>query len=86
MYREIRDRPNIFHAIMVPNALQPNILYEGHNTLGHSGSTRLYHFIRRHYYLKKLNQHCNKYMPLCTECLQVTQKEPPYINLHLPIP
>ena len=33
------DGPNIFHSIMVPNALQPNILYECHNALGHNGST-----------------------------------------------
>ena len=52
-YRKIRDRPNIFHAIMVPIALQPYILYECHNALGHNGSTRMYHFIRRYYYWKK---------------------------------
>ena len=52
MYRKIRDEPNIFHAIIVPNTLQSYILYECHNALGHNGSTRLYHFIRRHYYWK----------------------------------
>ena len=33
-YREIRDGPNVFHAIMIPDALQSYILYESHNALG----------------------------------------------------
>ena len=86
MYRKIRDQSNIFHANMVPYALQPYILYESHNALGHNGSTRLYHFIRMHYYWKALHQHCNKYLCSCPECQQVTLKEPQYVNLHLPIP
>ena len=49
-YRKIRDGPNVFHAILVPNALQPFISYKSHSPLGHNDSTRLYHFIRRHYY------------------------------------
>ena len=85
-YRKIREGPNIFHAIMVPNTLQPFILYECHNALGHNGSTRLYHFIRRNHYWKKVCQQCNKYMHSCTECQQVTLKELQYTNLHIPIP
>ena len=62
IYRKIRDGPNIFHISMVPNAFQPYNLYESHNAVGHNDSTRLYHFIRRHYYWKELHQHCNKYV------------------------
>ena len=75
-----------FHTIMVPNTLQPYILYESHNALGHTGSTRLYTSIRKHYYWKKLYQHCNKYIQPCPECQPVTLKEPQYINLHLHTP
>ena len=60
IYRKIRDRPNIFHAIMVPKNLQPRILYECHNALGHNGSTGLYHPIRRNYYWENLHQNWNK--------------------------
>ena len=60
IYRKIRDRPNSFHAIVVPNALQSYILYESDNALGHNGCARLCHFIRKHYYWTKLCQHCNK--------------------------
>ena len=35
---------------------------------------------------KKLHQNCKKYVYSCTDCQQVTPKEPKYINLHLPIP
>ena len=52
-YGKIRDGSNIFHAIMVPNILQPYILYKSHNATGHNGSTRLYHIIIRHHYWKK---------------------------------
>ena len=85
-YRKIRDGPNIFHAIMVPNALHSYILYESHKVLGHNGSTSLFHFIRRHYYWKRLHQHHNMYIHSCTEWQQVTLKDPQYINLHLLIP
>ena len=86
IYRKIRDRPNIIHAIMVPNTLQSDILYECHNALGHNGSTRLYHFISRHYYWKRLCQHCNTYVCSCSGCQQVALKGPQYVNLCLPIP
>ena len=46
VYRKVRDGLNIFHAIMFPQLLQPYILYESHNVLGHNGSTRLYTFIK----------------------------------------
>ena len=36
-YRKIRDGPNIFHVVMGLNALQPYILYESQNALGHNG-------------------------------------------------
>ena len=75
-YLQIRDRPNIFHTIMVPNTVQPYILYECHNALGHNGSTRLYNFIRRHYYWKKLCQHCNKYMLVCRMLTSNFKKSP----------
>ena len=44
-YRKITNGPNIFHTVMIPNALQLYILYESHNALGHHGSTRMYHII-----------------------------------------
>ena len=82
----MRDEPNVFHAILVPNTLQPYILYESHKAQGHNGSTRLYDFIRKHYYWKKLHQHSNKYIWSCPDCQQIALKEPHYINLHLPVP
>ena len=33
VYRKIKDRANIFHAVMVPQTLQPYILYGYSNTL-----------------------------------------------------
>ena len=39
VYRKMKDGSNVSHAIMVPQNLQPYILYENHNTLGHNGST-----------------------------------------------
>ena len=70
---------------MVSQNLQSYILYKSHNALGHKGSTKLYNFIKRFYYWKKLCQDCNKYIRSCIECKQVILKEPQYVNLHLPI-
>ena len=36
--------------------------------------------------MKKLHQHCNKYIRSCPECQQVTLKEPQYVDLHLHTP
>ena len=71
---------------MVPQTLQPYILYESHNALGHNGSTRMFNFIKKHHYWKKLWQHCNKYVRSSLECQKVTLKEPHYVDLHLLIP
>ena len=81
--RKVRDGPNIFQAIMIAKTLQPYILYMCHNALGHNGSMRLYHFIRRKYFWKKVHQNCNKFVHSWTECQQVTLKEPQYISLKL---
>ena len=83
-YRKIKNGPNIFQTVMVPLALQPYILYESHNALGHNDFTRVYNFVKRHYW-RKLHQHCNKYVRSCPECQQVTLKEHHYVNLCLPI-
>ena len=64
-YAKIKDGQNIFHAIMVPQMLQPYILYEIHNPLGHNCLKRLYNFIKRHYYWRKVCQLCNKYVRSC---------------------
>ena len=73
----------VFIQLWSCHTLQPYILYESHNAPGQYVSTRLYNFIRRQYYWKKLHQQCNKYVQSCPECQQVTLKEPQYINLHL---
>ena len=71
---------------MALQTLQPYILYESHNALQNNGSTWFVDFIKRHYYWRKLYQHCNYYIRSCPECQQVTQKEPHYVDLHLSIP
>ena len=71
----IKDRYYIFYAIMVPQMLQPDILYEN-----------MYNFIKRNYYWRKLHQPCNKFVRSCPECQQVTLKEPSHVELHPPIP
>ena len=35
-HQQIKDEPNIFHAVMVPQTLQPYILYESHNAIEHN--------------------------------------------------
>ena len=85
VYWKIKDGSNIFHAIMMPQILLPYILYESHKALGHKGSTRLYNFIKWHYYWKRLWQHCNKYVRPCPKCQQFTLKELHYVDSHLPI-
>ena len=72
MYRGAWEESNVSHAIMVPCKMQPYILYESHNALGHISFTWLYKFIKRFYYWKKLCQDCNKYIRSCTDCQQVT--------------
>ena len=84
-YRNIRDGPNVFHKFMAhhTHTLQPYILYESHNVLGHNGSNRLFNFIRRHHYWKKLGQKCNKYVQSCPECQQDTFKKNPNILTYI---
>ena len=41
----VRDHDKQFKAIVVPQGVQNDVLYEGHIGLGHNGSMRLYQFI-----------------------------------------
>ena len=80
IFWKIKDRSNIFHAIMVPQIMQTHFLYLSHTALGHNGPTRLYNHIKRHYYWRKLH------VRSCPECQQVTVKECHYVDFHLHIP
>ena len=86
IYRKIKDESNIFHSIMVPQTLEPYILYMSYNALGHNCPTCLHSIIKRHYYWRKLCQHCNRYVRSCPNFQQLTLKEPHNVDIHLPIP
>ena len=65
LYTEkIKDGTNISHVIMVPQTLQPYILYKSYNPLGNNASI----YLLKYYYWKKLCQHCYKYVRSCPEC------------------
>ena len=48
LHKKVIDFNSIFSSVVVPKVL---IKYAPHNALGHIGATKLYHFIKRIYYL-----------------------------------
>ena len=83
--QEDKDQIKYSFMIMVPQTFQPYILSESHNAVGHNGVQDCTTLLKDTYYLKKVWQHCNKYVRSCPECQQVTLKEPYYVDLHLQI-
>ena len=86
LYRRVPDGRNECHAIFVPEDLRPYMLFELHNCFGHSGSTKLYNYMRRFYYWPKMSQDCAKHVRSCEQCQQVNLKPHKFLQLSTAIP
>jgi transposase InsO family protein len=78
--------PDCFEALVVPKPLRAHILYYAHDTLGHNGTTRTYHFIKRFFFWPGLRPAVDKHIRGCLKCRRRNLQAQKYAPLHLPVP
>ena len=84
--KKIQDHRKEYTALIVPKLLHKYMLLESHTSLGHTGRTRLYQFLKRQYYQKHLKMAVQKFVRHCLQCKMTYLKTPIYAPLHLEVP
>ena len=95
MHYQLKD--NILHkyvtqyqqthlAMVLPQALIPNIMKMAHDDLGHNGVTRTHMALKKLYYWKGMKKDINKYIRSCNTCQHRNQQVVKYASLHFDVP
>ena len=67
----------------MPQILIKYLLQTSHDSLGHTGATKLYHFTKRFYYFQGMRKKIYQYGRSCHKCqIMNLQKKTHFINLH----
>ena len=84
LMRNITDKKQCFHTMVLPWVLIIHILKVAHDELGHNGTTRTYMLVHRLYYWKGLKASVNKYLKQCIMCWKKTVQVVKYAQMHFP--
>ena len=84
--KTVIDNDHTFEVTVVPRALTGFILHQSHDALGHNGTQRLYHYLKRLYYWKGLRPDVDKHVKHCLQCRQQNLRPQKYAQLHAEIP
>ena len=82
LHKTLVDLNSTFSSIVVPKMLIKYLLHAFHNSLGHIGAMKLYHFIKRLYYFPNRRKTIHKYVRTCQQCQIMNLQKPNYIHLH----
>ena len=80
--QKVTDFNSTFSPVVVPKIVIKYLLYTSHDSLGHVGATKLYHFIKRLYYFSGMQKIIHKYIRTCQKCQIMNLQKPNYTNLH----
>ena len=80
--RNIIDNESIFPVIVLPRTLIPLVLRMAHEEMGHNGSARTHHFLKRLYYWKGLKPCVYKHIKQCRACQERNRQIVKYSSLH----
>ena len=69
-------------AVVVPQIHIKYLLHTSHDSLGHIGAMKLYHFLKRHYYFQGMRKKIHQYVRSCQKCQIMNLQKPHFINLH----
>ena len=58
------------------------LLHASHDSLGHVGATKLYHFLKQLYYFKGMRKKLHQYVRSCNKCKIMNLQKPRFIDLH----
>ena len=81
-HRKAIDFNSTFSAVVVPKVFIKYLLHASHDSLGHVGATKCYHFIKMIYYFPNMRKAIHKYVRTCKTCQIMNLQKPNYINLH----
>ena len=76
----MREGVQICEAMVIPKMLQQLVLTMTHDLLGHSGTMRLYNYIRQLYFWHELKQDCANHVHKYNDCQQVSLKNQHYVE------
>ena len=65
LHKKVIDCNSTFSSIEVSKVLIKYLLHASHDSLGHVGATKLYHFIKRLYYFPDMKKVIRRYMRTC---------------------
>ena len=80
--RHVVDNDQLFPVIVLPRTLIPLILRMSHEEMGHNGSARTHHCIKRLYYWKGLKPTVYKHVKQCRTCQERNRQIVKYSRLH----
>ena len=82
LHKKVIDFNSTFSSVEVPKILIKYLLHASHDSLGHIGATKLYHFPKRLYYFQGMQKIIHRYVRTCQKCQIINLQKPNYINLH----
>ena len=62
LHKKVIDFNSTFSSVVVPKLLIKYLLHTLHNSLGHVGAKKLYHFIKSIYYFPNMRKAIHKYV------------------------
>ena len=68
LHKKVINFNSIFSAVVIPQMLIKYLLHASHNSLGHTGATKLYHFIKRPYYFQGMRKKIYQYIRSYHKC------------------
>ena len=71
-----------FSSVVIPQILIKYLLHTSHNSFGHVGARKLYHFLKRLYYFQGMRKKIHQYVRSCQKCQIMNLQNPLCINLH----
>ena len=80
LHQKVIDLTSTFSASVVPLILIKYLLHTSHNSLGHTGAMKLYHFIKCLYYCQGMRKKIYQYVRLCHK-FQIMNFQKHFINL-----
>ena len=82
LHKKAIDFNSTSSSVVVLRVLTKYLLYAWHDSLGHIGATKLYHFIKRIYYFPKMRKTIHKYVRTCKKCQIMNLQKLNCINVH----
>ena len=68
LHEKVINFNSTFPAVVIQQILIKYLLHSSHDSLGHVGATKLYHFIKRLYWFQGMRKKIHQYVRSCHRC------------------